>query len=113
MLIIYPTHRKFLKLLKKRAEMGLPIVLKKKDFNEFDKLMERTQNSMYRHKGVYMIIIRAMNRNSFEHGDIRLEKPLINIIEKYIGRIERKNIYRTIRNTILIFIINKFVNHNK
>lgn len=106
-IILYPTHRKFIRLLKDNDKIGKPIVIKEKDLESIHKLWASTQNSLERHKGIYKIVVRAMNENVYEQGDTLLDRQRIDLIESDFCQAERKTFLRTIRNIILVFTYRK------
>lgn len=108
-IILYPTHRKFIRLLKDTDKIGKPIVIKEKDLESIHKLWASTQNSLERHKGIYKIVVRAMNENVYEQGDTILDCQRIDLIESDFCQAERKNLLRTIRNIIFTYIYRKTI----
>ena len=60
-ILFHPTHRKFIKLLRKRVEVE-PIYLTNEDIEAFRALVRRTNIAMERHKGLYRIFLTAMYR---------------------------------------------------
>lgn len=85
--LIHPTHRKYIKLLREKADSGNPIIITKKDWEDYVALIKSTNKKMARHQSVYRITLRAMNRSKeeVETEDIQviLDHNAINQIESF------------------------------
>ena len=95
MFLILPTHKKYIKLLRDRANSGNPIVTTQKDWKEFRELVRTTKQRLPRHQGLYRITLRAMNRLQ---GDVKTEEIIaildnkaITIIENILANAEWKS----------------------
>lgn len=60
--LIHPTHRKYIRLLRKCADCGNPITITHQDAVDFLEMMKKSKQRLYRHQGFYRITLRAMNR---------------------------------------------------
>ena len=104
-MLIHPTHRKYIRLLRDRANCGYPIIITKKDREDFLKLVKSTNERYKRHQGIYRITLRAMNRSQEDIAldDIHaiLDKAQIDIIERTFSRLERKQLCATLQGTYL------------
>ena len=90
-ILFHPTHRKFVKLLRKRVEVE-PIYLTNEDKEAFRALVRRTNIAMERHKGLYRIFLTAMRRpNSSISPDIIIDSAYVDYIERALCEVERKN----------------------
>lgn len=90
-ILFHPTHRKFIKLLRKRVEVE-PIYLTNEDIEAFRALVRRTNIAMERHKGLYRIFLTAMRRpNSSISPDIIIDSANVDYIERALCEVERKN----------------------
>ena len=90
-ILFHPTHRKFIKLLRKRVEVE-PIYLTNEDKEAFRALVRRTNIAMERHKGLYRIFLTAMRRpNSSISPDIIIDSAYVDYIERVLCEVERKN----------------------
>ena len=90
-ILFHPTHRKFVKLLRKRVDVE-PIYLTNEDIEAFRALVRRTNIAMERHKGLYRIFLTAMRRpNSSISPDIIIESADVDYIERVLCEVERKN----------------------
>ena len=90
-ILFHPTHRKFIKLLRKRVEVE-PIYLTNEDKEAFRALVRRTNIAMERHKGLYRIFLTAMRRpNSSISPDIIIDSAYVDYIERALCEVERKN----------------------
>ena len=90
-ILFHPTHRKFIKLLRKRVEVE-PIYLTNEDIEAFRALVRRTNIAMERHKGLYRIFLTAMRRpNSSISPDIIIDSAYVDCIERVLCEVERKN----------------------
>lgn len=90
-ILFHPTHRKFIKLLRKRVEVE-PIYLTNEDIEAFRALARRTNIAMERHKGLYRIFLTAMRRpNSSISPDIIIDSVYVDYVERVLCEVERKS----------------------
>ncbi|MBD5293074.1 MAG: hypothetical protein HDS23_07535 [Bacteroides sp.] len=108
-ILIHPTHRKIVALLKEHVASGKHLEIIQQDMDDFHQLIQRTQKAMERHKGIYRILLRIMNRSKTGTGYLESDLMVINHIEKAFARAERKRLDITIRNAILIPILSKLL----
>jgi len=106
-LLLHPTHRKFIKLLRDNVNNGEVIFLTTEDKNEWLSVLNKSNNSTKRHLATYRIFLRAINRVNTEipNNAIVINSSLVNHIEVFLRKVELKNPFRTIRNIILMKII--------
>ncbi len=101
-IILYPTHRKFIKLLKCKTKYGKYVVLKKDDMVEITNILcDKNLNSVGRHQKIYKSFLRIVMNNSYNKECVLLE---IKKIREYICQRERRTLLRTIRNTFFYYI---------
>lgn len=81
-ILIHPTHRKIIALLKEHVASGRHLEVIKKDMDDFNQLMHRTQIAMERHKGIYIMLLRIVNRNKDRPGFLENDLMIINQIER-------------------------------
>jgi len=116
-ILLHPTHRKFIRLLRGQVEQGKPIIVTNSDISNFKELMRRTKIALERHKGIYRILLQAMRRTVTHKGDIILDSSHIDYIESVFCKAEWGNIFVTIRNIILrpilCIVINFLDKHSK
>lgn len=112
-IIIHPTHRKFIKLLRECAEKGKPIALIDEDIEDFKNLVHRTKKRRERHRGIYRIALRAMHRqptelqgNNYIH---HIDCEEVDFIEKQFARVERKQLCATLQGAFLLPIMRSIV----
>lgn len=108
-ILIHPTHRKIVALLKEHVASGKHLEIIQKDMDDFHQLIQRTQKAMERHKGIYRILLRIMSRSKTGTGYLESDLMVISQIEKVFARAERKRLDITIRNAILIPILSKLL----
>ena len=90
-ILFHPTHRKFIKLLRKRVKVE-PIYLTNEDIEAFRALVRRTNIAMERHKGLYRIFLTAMRRpNSSISPDIIIDSAYVDYVERVLCEVERKS----------------------
>lgn len=108
-LLIHPTHKKFIKLLRECAENGTPIGLIDEDIEDLKGLFHRTKKRGERHRGIYRIVLKAMRRQPSEIQDNDsihyINKDEIDFIEKQFARVERKQLCITLQSAYLITIM--------
>lgn len=106
-LLLHPTHRKFIKLLRDNVNNGEVIFLTTEDKNEWLSVFNKSKNSTKRHLATYRIFLRAINRVNTEipNNAIVINSSSVNHIEVFLRKVELKNPFRTIRNIILMKII--------
>ena len=108
-LLLHPTHRKFIRILREHIEQGKTIIITQNDIVAFRALMHRTKIALERHKGIYRLLLQAMQRTVVNNGDFVLNSSRINFIESIFCKVERKNIFVTIRNIIVLPILHKMI----
>lgn len=108
-ILIHPTHRKIVALLKEHVASGKHLEVIKEDIVDFHQLMHRIQIAIERHKGIYRILLTIVNRSKDRPGFLEYDLMIINQIEKAFARAERKRLYITIRNAILWPILSKLL----
>lgn len=103
--LLHPSHRKFIKLLHQKVGISGYIAFSKDDGKIYDNLWAKhNNNSKEIHKGVYKIILQAVNRQ-LECNDITSIHGIISVnnIESLLRKQELKVPFRTIRNTVIYF----------
>ena len=102
-LLLHPTHRKFIKLLRNKVNNGDVIYITKEDQSEWQSVFNTSKNSKKRHQETY----RAINRVHTEipNNAIVINLSLVDHIESILRKVELKNPLRTIRNIILMKIV--------
>lgn len=108
-ILIHPTHRKIVALLKEHVASGKHLEIIQKDMDDFHQLIHSTQTAMDRHKRIYRILLRIMNRGKIGSGFVENDLMIISQIEKAFARAERKRLDITIRNAILTPILSKLL----
>lgn len=108
-ILIHPTHRKIVALLKEHVASGEHLEVIKEDIDDFHQLIHRTQIATERHKGIYRILLRTVNRSKDRPGFLENDLMIINQIERAFARAERKRLDITIRNAILRPILSKLL----
>lgn len=92
-IIIYPTHKKFINLLRKINNKGTPLILKKEDVNEIYKILsEDNYYSIQKHQRVYKVFLRSIYTNKYEKGDIIIDNSKIKNIKEFLSK-NRKKIF--------------------
>lgn len=113
MMLIHPTHRKYIHLLRDRANSGNPVIVTKDDNEAFLELTHRTQQKMERHKGFYRITLRAINRDPVSIADDEfygtLDNERIDAIERLLSQLERRNLPATLKSTFIKPILCKLI----
>lgn len=105
-LLIHPTHRKLIHLMRNRLKDGHPIVFIQSDFDAFHAISHGTMTMIDRHQKIYRLILTAVYR-PIEEID-RTEKVCIvgdasiNVIEKSFAQAERKHLGITILSGYLV-----------
>ena len=104
-IILYPTHRKFIQILERETKYDGFVLLKNEDWIEIVKILgEENFTSVERHKKIYRCLLKIVRTNDYKEDCFPFE---ISMIRNYISQRERKTFFRTIRNIVLIPIINK------
>ena len=103
-LLLHPTHRKFIRLLRNHTNNGEVIILTQEDKDEWLSFLSRTKNSKKRHQITYRIFLRAINRKRIESTEdvIVINHSSVDYIERVLRKVEFKNPFRTIKNIILM-----------
>ena len=106
-LLLHPTHRRFIKLLRDKVNNGNVIFLTTEDKSEWESVFNTSKNSKKRHQITYRIFLRAINRVHTDTPDnaIVVNSSLVDYIEDFLRKVELKNPLRTIKNIILMRIV--------
>lgn len=106
MFLILPAHRKFIKLLRDRANSGNPVITTRKDWEDFQELIRTTKQRGARHKGLYRITLKAIKRfpEEIDPEDIHsvIDNRAINIFKKTLVKVEWKSLGATLKGAYLI-----------
>lgn len=108
-LLLHPTHRKLIRLLREQLEQGKPIIVTQNDIAAFMSLIHRTKIALERHKCVYRLLLRAMQRTTPHAEDIVLNSSHMDLIESVLCKAEWGNIFVAIRNIIVRPILCKTI----
>ena len=106
-LLIQPTHRKFVRMLRDRWSKGEPVLLKKEDIEDLKNLsLMRTMPAVERHQRLYKISLRAYNRTSSEYTSDEkkriVDDVLIGFLEKRLFIAEWKHLRMTILSSFVV-----------
>ena len=108
---IHPTHRKLLRILRKRCDEGKPVVLLKDEVDFFFKILPTLDSPTLRNQSAYRIVLNAMNR-SFE--DIKdynnyyvLNDKRIRVVESIYAKVEKNHLCYTLLDTLKLFFIRR------
>ena len=106
-LLLHPTHRKFIRLLRNHTNNGDVIILTQEDKNEWLSFLNRTKNSKKGHQITYRIFLRAIKRKRIESTEdvIVINHSSVDYIERVFRKVEFKNLFRTIKNIILMKVV--------
>lgn len=100
-LLIHPTHRKFIRLLRGRIKAGYPIIFTQSDIDALRNLWNKETMSMIdRHQSIYRIVLTALFR-SVDQIDKNEKVCLIggehiNLMEQAFFEAERKHLRTTL-----------------
>lgn len=116
-LLLHPTHRKFIRLLRSRMRSGYPFLITQSDMDAFHSLSQGTMTMLERHYKIYRMVLNMVYR-SIEDIDKNekvgvITTGQINIIEKCFARAERKHLGATITSGYLIPLLQKFLINSK
>lgn len=106
-ILLHPTHRKIIRLLRKHIEQRGAVILTKADREVWEELSCQTQKATERHKSIYRILLSAMRRTEVNKEDWVCGVLFVDFIENAFCTAERKKLFITIRNIILLPILNK------
>lgn len=106
-ILLHPTHRKFIRLLRKHILQGGMIIVTKADIESWEELSRHTQTAIERHKSIYRILLSAIRRTEVNEGDRIGGSLFVDSLEKAFCIAERRKIFVTLRNIILLPIVNK------
>lgn len=108
-ILLHPNHRKIIKLLKWKIKQDGFLIVTLQDKEEFLNVIQRTQIAFLRHKGIYRILLRIINRNSAATYGNKHDFRFVELVENIFAKVERKNLYRTVRNILLRPLICKTI----
>lgn len=113
MFLILPTHRKFIKLLRDRANKGSPVVLTIQDKDDFITLVRDTKQRLRRHQGLYRIMLKAMKRQreDIQPDDVHaiLDNEAIKVFEKALSKAEWKSLRATLTGAYIVPLLRAYV----
>ena len=108
-LIIHPTHRKLLRLLRDRSNKGRPVILLKDEVDSMFQALPSIQSPTSRNQLVYRTVLRAINRPISDiqqcKGFIVLDNHNLNKIGKIYARIERNHLCYTLLSTLQLYLV--------
>lgn len=113
-ILIHPTHRKFVRMIRDRVNSGCPIILTESDVRAFHDLCQGTMTMLKRHQGIYRIVLTAANRPI--EGIDKNEKvyvvgnKLLNVIEKGFSKAEWRHLWTTVLSGYVVPILQRIVN---
>lgn len=103
-LIIHPTHRRFLRLLREQYESGTPVVILKSEVDDLFKILPSIPSPTLRNQFVYREVLRAKNRplSEVQHcaGFVVFDDKRINTIETIFAKVERNHMCSTVLNAL-------------
>ena len=101
-LLLHPTHRKFIRLLRDKVSKGDVTFITQEDLSEWKSVFSTSKNSKKGHQATYRILLRAINRICTEIPDsaIVINSSCVDYIERFLRKVELKNPIRTINNII-------------
>ena len=104
--LILPTHRKLIKLLRDRANAGSPAIMLKKDSADFIELFKSKKQRGARHRGLYRITLRVLQRppEEIEPEEIHavLDNQMVNLFEKTLAKAEWRSLSATLTASYFI-----------
>lgn len=110
-LIIHPTHRRFLRLLRERYESGAPVIILKSELDDLFKRLPSILSPTLRIQYVYMEVLRAMNRplSEIQHcaGFVVIDDKCIKTTEAIFAKVERNHMCSTVLNALELSIRRK------
>lgn len=116
-LIIHPTHRRFLRLLREQYESGTPIVILKSELDDLFKRLSSFPSPTLRNQFVYREVLRAMNRplSVIQHcaGFVVFDDKCINTIETIFVKVERNHMFSTVLNALELSMRRKSLRRNQ
>lgn len=107
LLLLHPTHRKFINLLNKHVADGNVIILTQEDIEEFKIMFKSTNSSLKRHQILYKIFLRAINCPVVKPccHDVVVDDLFVKEIEKKLRRIEFKNPFGVLKSVLVMNIL--------
>ena len=116
-IVIHPTHRKLLRILRERCDEGRPVVLLKDEVDSFFKVLPTLDSPIRRNQSTYRLVLNAMNR-SFE--DIKdynnyyvLNDKSIRVVESIYAKVEKDHLCHTLQDTMKLVLIEKRISQRK
>lgn len=110
-LIIHPTHRKFLRILRERYECGTPVVILKSELDDLFKMLPSIPSPTLRNQFIYREVLRAMNRplSEIQHctNFIVFNEKFIKKIEAAYAKVERNQMCFTLLNVLEVSLRRK------
>ncbi|MBO6169085.1 MAG: hypothetical protein J6O51_03850 [Bacteroidales bacterium] len=113
-ILLHPTHRKFVRIIRNRVNSGRPIILAKTDIKAFQDICQGTMTMLKRHQGIYRIVLTAANRpiEGIEKNEkvCVLGNSLVNAIEKEFSKAEWRHPWTTVLSGYVVPILQRTVN---
>lgn len=110
-LIIHPTHRKILRMLRERDKDGRPVILLREERDRVKEVLPTLHSATARNQYVYRVLLRAIKRpfSEIQHCDgfIVVDRRCINLIEKLYAMVERRHLCGTVINAIELSLSKK------
>lgn len=100
-LLFHPSHRKFIKLLRSYADRGTYFCITDLDREKLVEIFHRTNDAVERHKSIYMLLLKILNRHTSPEEGHLFTHEIVDNIEKFFARIERKRPCFTFREVVI------------
>lgn len=109
-LLLHPTHRKFIRLLREHVKDGSFFNLTQEDVAEYKMILNTTKNSKKRHQTIYRIFLHAIRRDKGDNTDaeIIINSESVGCIEKCLRKAELTKPLITLRNILVIALSRLF-----
>ena len=115
--VIHPTHRKVIRILRKRCEEGHPVVVRKEEVDILFKVLPTLGSPTMRNQSVYRLLLKAMNRSSSElkeHKDFYvLNDKSLEFVESIYSKIEKEHLCYTVLDSFKSFLIREEISRRK
>lgn len=116
-IIIHPTHRKMIRILRERSKEGKPVILLKEEVYSLFKNLPSLDSPTMRNQSVYRFLLNAMNRSLSEfqqhEGNYVLNDKNLKVVESVYAKVEREHLCYTLLDTMKLVLIQRKISRHK
>lgn len=112
-ILLHPTHRKFVRMIRDRVNSAQPIILTEVDVRAFQGICQGTMPMLKRHQGIYRIVLTAANRpiDKIDKNEkvCVVGNKMVEVIEKSFSKAEWRHPLTTVLSGYVVPTLQRIV----